>query len=175
MAAIGDSFDLGRLALSPGEGRRLDLEVRPGSFSYGGQPYEPVPEKGPARLDISRTQTGYALRLRFATDVRGLCVRCAEAADVRVEVDAREVDQPATDPDELSSPYVEDDELDLRRWSHDALGLAMPEKFLCRPDCAGLCPVCGVSLNEVDPATHRHEPEPDPRFAKLDELKERLK
>lgn len=90
-------------------------------------------------------------------------------------MDAREVDQPASHAEELSSPYVEGGELDLSRWSHDALGLAMPERFLCRPDCAGLCPVCGASLNEEDPAAHRHEREPDPRFAKLEELKERLR
>ena len=35
----------------------------------------------------------------------------------------------------------------------------------------GLCPVCGASLNDVDPAEHRHEPEPDPRWAKLRELR----
>jgi uncharacterized protein len=172
----GDSFDLGQLGLSAGEGRWLDLEVRPGSFSFGGQRYEPVPGRVPARLDVSRTATGFALRLRFEARVRGPCVRCLGDAEVLVRVDAREVDQPATQAEELSSPYVSgSDELDLAGWSHDSLVLAMPERFLCRPECAGLCPVCGVSLNDVDPATHRHEREPDPRFAKLEELRERLK
>jgi uncharacterized protein len=49
--------------------------------------------------------------------------------------------------------------------------LAIPTQFLCRPDCAGLCPVCGKSLNDADPADHEHEKAPDPRWSKLKELK----
>ena len=62
-----------------------------------------------------------------------------------------------TEDEELLSPYVDDDELDIGRWAHDAAVLALPTRFLCRPDCAGLCPVCGDSLNDADPADHEHE------------------
>ena len=87
-------------------------------------------------------------------------------------MDAREVDQRDTDDEELHSPYVNDDnELDLGRWAHDAAVLALPTRILCRPDCAGLCPVCGESLNDADPADHEHDTGTDPRWAKLDELK----
>ena len=54
--------------------------------------------------------------------------------------------------------------------AHDALALALPQQLLCRADCAGLCPVCGESLNDVEPGSHDHPKEPDPRFAKLREL-----
>lgn len=165
-----DILDLARFAPSPGDGTRLDVDVDPGSFTYGDQRYEVPGGTAPARVDISRTAAGYALRLRFEAEVRGPCTRCLEHAELRVEVDAREVDQPGGD-DELRSPYVDGDELDLEAWSHDALALAMPGKFLCRADCAGLCPVCGESLNDADPARHRHETGLDPRFAKLRELK----
>jgi uncharacterized protein len=150
---------------------RLDVDVDPGSFTYGEQRYEVTGHTAPARIDLSRTATGYALRLRFAAEVRGPCTRCLEHAELRVEVDAREVDQPGEGDEELRSPYVEGDELDLGAWSHDALALAMPGKFLCRTDCAGLCPVCGESLNDADPSRHDHESRPDPRFEKLGELK----
>ena len=43
---------------------------------------------------------------------------------------------------------------------------------LCRPDCAGLCPVCGKDLN-VEPHEHL-ERDPDPRWAALEGLKETL-
>ena len=33
--------------------------------------------------------------------------------------------------------------LDLGAWARDALALALPDQVLCRPDCAGLCAVCG--------------------------------
>jgi uncharacterized protein len=42
---------------------------------------------------------------------------------------------------------------------------------LCREDCAGLCAVCGESLNDTDPEAHRHSQGGDPRMAKLRELK----
>ena len=83
-------------------------------------------------------------------------------------IDAREVDQPGDE--ELLSPYVSEGELDLGHWARDAVALAMPERILCRPDCAGLCPVCGVSLNDADPAEHEHGGGADPRWAKLREL-----
>jgi uncharacterized protein len=165
------TLDLARLALSPGEGRRLDLPVDPGAFELGGETYAPAAGPTSARLDISRTAAGHALRLRFAIDVSGPCVRCLEGGRMRIEVDAREVDQPGSGDEELESPYVDDLELRLADWAHDALALAMPERFLCRPDCAGLCPVCGESLNDPDAARHEHDPEPDPRWAKLRELK----
>jgi uncharacterized protein len=97
-------------------------------------------------------------------------MRCLEDAAVEVEVDAREVDQSGTEDEELRSPYVEDDELDLGRWAHDAAVLALPTRILCRPECAGLCPVCGESLNDADPADHEHGAGGDPRWAKLKEL-----
>jgi uncharacterized protein len=170
VARTSDSIDLARLRLSPGEGRRLDLDVRPGSLSYGGQSYAPEAEWVLARLDVSRTAAGYALRLRFEVEMQGPCVRCLEPAGLAVAVDARELDQPSGESEEFHSPYVHEQDLDLSAWSHDALALAMPERFLCREDCAGLCPVCGASLNEADPEEHHHESGPDPRWAKLREL-----
>ena len=97
-------------------------------------------------------------------------MRCLEGAAISVEVDAREVDQPGEGDEQLASPYVEEGELDLSRWVHDAVALALPGQLLCRPDCAGLCPVCGESLNDVDPDLHRHDDGGDPRWAKLREL-----
>src|SRR4051812_14003208 len=63
MAAKTDDFDLGRLRLSPGEGRRLELAVPLGDFAYGGQTYAAQPPNVDAHLDISRmTGGGYSLR-----------------------------------------------------------------------------------------------------------------
>lgn len=163
--------DLGRLSLSHGEGARLDLEVRLGALELGGQTYAPANGSTGTRLDISRPSNGYAFRLRFPLRIDGPCMRCLEPASLEVEVDAREVDQANTDDEELRSPYVVDQDLDLGRWSHDAAVLALPARILCRADCAGLCPVCGESLNNVDPGAHDHESAADPRWNKLKELK----
>jgi uncharacterized protein len=171
MAAGYHSVDLSRFALRSGEGRKLELDVDPGELDLGGQRYVVRGEAVPVRLDLSRTAAGYAVRMRFVAHVDGPCMRCLEDADVQVEVDVREVDQSQTADEELTSPYITDDELDLARWAHDALALALPIQLLCRPDCEGLCPVCGAPLNDADPAEHEHRTEPDPRWAKLRELK----
>jgi uncharacterized protein len=168
MPARADSFDLARLNLRAGEGKRIDLEVELGDFRYGEEGYVAEPSLVPVRLDISRmTGNGWSLRLRFDAAMRGPCMRCLEEAAPTVAVDAREVDQPGAGED-LESPYVEGEELNLRQWAHDAFALALPSQVLCRPDCAGLCPECGTDLNR-DPG-HTHGPRVDPRWAKLGEL-----
>ncbi len=165
------TIELDRIARDPGDGKRIEVDLDPGTVRLGTDEYafEPAPAK--VRLDVSRTATGHALKLAFAGELTGPCMRCLGPARVRVEVEGREVDQPRTDDEELRSPYVTDGELDLSAWAHDALVLWMPQQLLCRPDCAGLCPVCGESLNDATPGAHEHPSEPDPRWAKLRELK----
>jgi uncharacterized protein len=170
MSQRTDIFDLGRLGLHSGEGRRIDTLVNVDPLEFGGQRYRPIDRSVPVRVDVSRTVGGYALRLRFPVELTGPCMRCLEAAAPTFEVDAREVDQPDEEADELSSPYVKGDELDLRAWARDALALALPTQIVCREECLGLCPICGENLNEAAP-DHQHETPPDPRWAKLRELR----
>jgi DUF177 domain-containing protein len=165
-----DSFDLARLRLAVGQGRRLELLAPVDTFQLAGEAYDVLPDLLPVTLDVSRMiGGGFSLRLRFHATLSGACMRCLEPAAPGFDVDAREVDQPGGG-EELDSPYVADDAaLDLRAWAHDALALALPAQILCREDCAGLCPVCGASLN-AEPG-HAHESDPDPRWAKLKELR----
>jgi uncharacterized protein len=169
MPQRADDFDLGALGLTSGEGRRLDLHVHIDPFAFGGARYEPAPALVPVRLDVSRTtHGGWALRLRFEVELQGPCMRCLDPATPSFAVDSREVDQPGGG-EELTSPYISDGELDLAGWARDALALTLPPQLTCRPECAGLCPQCGANLND-DPE-HAHEREPDPRWAKLSELR----
>jgi uncharacterized protein len=166
-----DTFDLGGLRLSSGEGRRLELDVALDALQLGGERYEVQPALVPVLLDISRTTgSGYALRLELEARLTGPCMRCLVAAEPVFDVEAREVSLPGEDDDELESPYVQSGVLDLRSWARDALALALPTTLLCRPDCAGLCPNCGADLNLAGP-DHGHESGPDPRWAKLSEIR----
>jgi uncharacterized protein len=170
MPARTEVFDVGRLHLRPGEGRRLDLLVDVEDFSFGGQRYRVVPAQVPVVLDVARmTGGGHALRLRFTAALHGPCMRCLDDAVPSVGVDAREVDQ-SGGGDELASPYVDQDAVDLGAWARDALALALPQQIVCHEGCAGLCPECGENLNLAGPG-HAHEREPDPRWAKLAELR----
>jgi uncharacterized protein len=173
VAALTDKLDLESLHLSAGEGRRLELTVEIEPLILGGERYIAQPLHPTVTLDVSRmVGHGYALRLRFTAALAGPCMRCLTGAATEVEVDAREVDRPGGG-EELSSPYIRGETLDLAAWAHDAFALSAPTQVLCRAGCAGLCPVCAADLNDLDPARpeHRHEREPDPRWAKLRELK----
>jgi uncharacterized protein len=173
MALRTDIFDLAGLRLTAGEGRRLELHVAIEPFTLGGELYPVEPALISTRLDISRTTgEGYALRLRFDATLTGPCMRCLEPAAPIFSVDAREVSQPGED-DELSSPYVRAGLLDVHAWARDSLALTLPTKILCRLECAGLCAICGADLNLAGPE-HHHERDPDPRWAKLSQLRSEL-
>jgi uncharacterized protein len=167
------TLSLRTLRLRPGEEYRDEIELDLEPFELGGQRYLPVPERVPAELVVSRASTGTVFDLRFRVRLHGPCYRCLEDAVLELPIAAREYQ--ATNPDgaeELTTQYVVDDKLDLAAWARDATALELPNKILCRPDCAGLCPVCGRNLNDEP---HVHEDEPvDPRWSGLAELRDRL-
>ena len=169
MVASANIVDLAALRLGPGEGRRLGVDVPIAPITLGTEAYEAAPRTVAATIDVSRLLGGgYALHLRFAAAITGACMRCLAQAAPLVEVDAREIDRPGGG-EELESPYVSDEHLDVAAWARDAFVLAAPAQVLCREDCRGLCPICAADLNE-EPEDHHHEAPRDPRWAKLSEL-----
>jgi len=167
------SFNLRQAKLRPGEEHRDEIELELEPFELGGERYLPVPDTVPADLAITKATTGTVFDLRFTTRLHGPCYRCLEDAVLEVPIVSREYQ--ATNPegsDELRTPYLVDDNLDLVAWSRDAVALALPDKILCRAECAGLCPVCGKDLNK-EPHTHE-EVATDTRWAALERLREKL-
>jgi DUF177 domain-containing protein len=166
-------FPLRRLRLRSGEEHRETIPVELEPFDLGGERYLPVPQEVQADLSIAQATSGLVLVLRFDVRLHGPCMRCLADAVVDVRVDAREYHaaDPAAGP-ELRSEYVVDDQLQLSTWARDAIALALPDQILHAPDCKGLCPVCGKDLN-VEPHEHEEVAE-DPRWAALEELRDRL-
>jgi uncharacterized protein len=171
MAQRTDSFDLGTLGLHSGEGRSVELNVAIVPFDLAGQRYRAAGDgMVPVKLDVSHMTSGYALRMRYAVRLDGPCMRCLEdAGRAPTAIDAREVDQPGGG-DDLTSPYLDGTTLDVAAWARDALVLALPAAIVCSEECRGLCAICGENLNDAGP-DHSHESAPDPRWAKLGELK----
>jgi hypothetical protein len=84
------------------------------------------------------------------------------AADVAAAYDAF-----APFYDAFTADYNHDSWMaDVEAWARDALVFALPQKILCRPECAGLCPRCGERL-EQGVEHHCGEEETDPRWDKL--------
>jgi DUF177 domain-containing protein len=167
------TLSLRQIRLRSGEEYRDTKDVELGSFELGGQRYLPVPGAVPADLTITRASTGTVFELSFSARIHGPCYRCLADAVLDIPISVREYQ--ATTPgesEELRTPYLVDDRLDLSAWARDSVALALPDKILCKPDCAGLCPVCGGDLN-VEPHVHE-ESEADPRWAALADLRDRL-
>ena len=165
-------FSLRQVRLRSGEEYRDEVEIAIEPLELGGQRYLVLPDPLSAQLTITRASTGTVLKLAFRARLHGPCFRCLEDAVLELPISGREYQATNPDSDDLRSPYVTDEKLDLSGWARDAIALALPEKILCRPECAGLCPVCGVNLNEEP---HEHEEERvDPRWAALESLRDDL-
>lgn len=98
------------------------------------------------------------------------CRRCLEPILGRIDVEVHELYQvTVTDPDAFP---IENDQIDLVPMVRETILLELPDAPLCRPDCAGLCPVCGRDLNEsrCDCPTDV----PDARWSALDALRDQL-
>jgi uncharacterized protein len=166
-------LDVRELRIRSGEQFRDTRAVRLEPFTLGGQRYEPIPAEPEVDLAVTRASSGLLFELTLAPRLEGPCFRCLENATLELLLRAREYHAASPgDQEELVSHYVADDRLDLSGWARDTLALALPDKILCRSDCAGLCPTCGRDLN-LEPHEH-DEATADPRWAALEELRERL-
>lgn len=115
--------------------------------------------EGPVRVSVSYYRAG--MELFFAGDLktstRAVCARCAEEFDVSADRPFRYVLSPKSIGYDGDDPRAEDlefsmydgDEVDLSPLIREQVLLALPTRPLCRDDCRGLCPHCGVNLNRA--------------------------
>ena len=107
-------------------------------------------------VDLESTLDDIGLTGTLAVARTGHCRRCLKpVADVvTIEVDERyaEPPRPGDAPLVIESFPIKNGQLDLRPMVRDEVLLATEESPLCRPDCPGLCPICGrdVSLEPCD-------------------------
>jgi uncharacterized protein len=97
------------------------------------------------------------------------CARCLTEIEQPLEISFTELY--AFSPRTVTESGLilpEDGHIDLAPLVREYMLLEIPISPICRPDCLGLCPVCGESLNEN---THHHEEEfIDPRLEGLKKL-----
>ena len=167
------TLNLRTVRLRSGEQFRDVRQVELEPLEFGGQRYVAIPERIEAELVITRLSSGLLFELGLEARMHGPCMRCLADAVATVRVTVREYQ--ATSPgglEELTTPYLHADRLDLSAWARDAVALSLPDRILCKEDCAGLCPTCGADLNRGSCACL--PPEPDSRWSKLAELLDRL-
>jgi uncharacterized protein len=100
----------------------------------------------------------------------GPCRRCLVAVEGVLRSPVDELFQ--AEPNTEDAFELHGDQLDLEPVVREALLLELPLAPLCRPDCAGLCPVCGANRNDRD-CGHTEAPI-DHRWSALEGLREQL-
>jgi uncharacterized protein len=133
-----------------------------------------------ARVHATHTNPGAYFEGTADAHVAGQCARCLTPIDTPLHAEFAE-QYYATTPVDTGVGLVEppldgktigsDFSVDLTPLLREELILVMPVAALCRPDCAGLCPVCGEDLNE---RPHAHDEAIDPRWTALQELKDHI-
>lgn len=131
------------------------------------------------RAKVARTNRGVLVGGRATTALGDTCGRCLAPISVPIDVPIDEevlqsIDlQSGLPVDRAAEPEAfrlsDHHELDLEVLVREAILLAAPIAPVCRPDCAGLCAVCGRDLN-TEPHDHGDAPV-DPRLAKLAEFR----
>ncbi|MDA8204777.1 MAG: DUF177 domain-containing protein [Thermaerobacter sp.] len=146
------------------------------------QMVEPWPEDAQARVDyplinpaqvrvLVRNAGGGTLVVDISGQVKAkaVCDRCAEPFQIALPFEATEEfrEEPGPNDENLDYSRFTGDAIDLDEIVSDAVGVSFPIALVCRPDCKGLCPVCGINWNE---STCQCAPPADNRWAPLDKL-----
>ncbi|MFF5705826.1 YceD family protein [Streptomyces sp. NPDC012794] len=175
-------FDTHELGRRPGAMQRLSREIA-APADFGLVDVIGVPEGAPLKLSLrlESVMEGVLVTGTVRASAVGECVRCLETVERELKADFQEMfsypdaddrgrakAEPADDAeDDEDMLFLEDGLFDLEPVLRDAVVLALPMQPVCREDCLGLCPDCGLSLND-DPE-HHHDAV-DIRWAALQEL-----
>lgn len=121
-------------------------------------------------IQAIRVQDGLLVRGTVESQLGLECVRCLEPFALPIALDLEETFQLSESSPELDGTYAVDDDnwLDLAPLLREQAWIAIPIKPLCRSDCGGLCPQCGVNLNLESCTCDREKV--DPRLALLKNL-----
>ena len=168
----------------------FDLELAPGAIDFGEQGEQEGPLATSGRAEVLHEHRGpreiipdIRLRGHFAGRLRVPCARCVEPVEVPLASDFDLIFRPiGADSDaperSITAPeteigYYQKDSLSLEDVLREQMLLSLPVRTLCKADCKGLCPRCGVNRNN-QPCTCEEGPT-DPRWEALAGLRSRIK
>ena len=165
------AVDVRDLLGHPGTSRRESLR---GTLEDLGTEVASVPADRPidGELLLESIVEGILVSARLAGTFHLRCARCLREFDAQFSVEVNELF--TSEPDEGSDDYplTPEGHLEPEQMVRDAVGVELPFSPLCKPDCLGLCPVCGGDRNVGEcPGDHQ---EVDPRWSALDDVLHRL-
>ncbi|HVR71416.1 MAG TPA: DUF177 domain-containing protein [Vicinamibacteria bacterium] len=169
----------------PHEGLPVSADLVPEEVHVAGEESFALRPGGSLKAQVERgDEESVHVRGRLAARLGLQCNRCLEPFELPVDqeldlfylphrseggADEEEEEVELSDRDMVVAFY-RDGRLDLGQMVREQFFLALPMKRLCRDDCAGLCPTCGVNRNEVE-CDCPDEPA-DPRLLPLRKLLE---
>jgi len=133
----------------------LELLRQPGTLravtaTIGGEPLDIVHDAlvGEVEIDVEleATTDGVNVRGKVVAPWSGRCRRCLTGVSGHAVVDVAERYQPELTDDDAYE--IENNQLDLAPMARQLVLLELDDERLCRPDCVGLCPMCGTDRNE---------------------------
>jgi DUF177 domain-containing protein len=163
-------LNVAELTRRPATRKAYELVVPAQGLTLGGD--ADVEDGTPVVVDVvvESLTDGLTVNGEIRTEWRGTCRRCVGPASGELLADVSELYQ--VHPTSEEAFAFDGEQLDLGPMVRELVLMELPPAPLCRPDCAGICPVCGADRN-VAPCDC--EPDPvDPRWAGLEELRARL-
>jgi uncharacterized protein len=170
-------FNVSTLLQEPVGSTRV-FEVSEGDVAVPADAYEGTVS---GRVHMLRTARGVLVRANLEVEPTLECARCLEPYGLPLELRIEEEFFPQLDPATGEAVQADPDDfriddrnhLDLSEAVRQYEQAALPIQPVCRPDCAGLCPICGQNLNEHP---HEHErPPAEAGWTDLASLAERLR
>lgn len=131
-------------------------------------------------VTLKRIRETLYLEGDIRTEAETHCSRCLEAARLHIsaafkyiltpaQVEHQEEEEKELGAEDLDFVYYQDDLIDLDPLIIEQVMLQIPMKVLCREDCRGLCPHCGINLNKDH--CQCHDERIDSRLAILKKMK----
>jgi uncharacterized protein len=168
----------------------FDLALDPGAIDYGSEARQLAPLKTSGRADLIEEHHGPRevisdIRLQGKHDGRFevLCARCLDPVEHKLEGEFDLLFRPLSTDEGSSDHSVSTSETEIGYYQgggllledvlREQVLLSLPARTLCREDCKGLCPRCGLNLN-TDSCNCDAAPT-DPRWTALSDLSSRIK
>lgn len=140
--------------------RRFKVEVTAEEMDYSGE-YEVVGD-AEVVITVARIDMGYRMEIEGKVPVKFVCSRCLDEyvetfhfRDENVLRRGEYVGGEALKDEDIDSIYLERDEIDVLPLIREIFIANLPINPVCSPDCKGICPVCGLKIE--DEANHVHE------------------
>lgn len=125
--------------------------------------------------EVQTVDENYLVRTSVQGEAEMVCDRCAETFQKHINESVQTlfafgvVDNASETGEDVRILDTSSDALVLTQEVIDSVQLGIPDKVLCRPECRGLCPFCGMNLNES--ACQCHEDSIDSRWEALKSIK----